>query len=210
MRIAMFMPELGPGALGALIYRDLAAAFAALGHSFECLGITTPAGPADSWVRPLPLSPMWERARSARGAAASHPAPPRLRGDARQLASSPCNVHRRAAHRDRLPDRHRGGAGDRVERMEGPVVDLADGRGRARPARGLVRLSPLRRSARPGRLDDATHARDPRDLPPRARARAARMAADPEASDSSERRLARDRLARRAVGDTPRTPPRRP
>lgn len=62
MRIAMFMPELGPGALGALIYRDLAAAFAALGHSFECLGITTPAGPADSWVRPLPLSPMWERA----------------------------------------------------------------------------------------------------------------------------------------------------
>jgi glycosyltransferase involved in cell wall biosynthesis len=60
MRIAMFMPELAPGALGALLYRDLADAFRAFGHSFACLGSGRP-GVADSWVRPLPLSPAWER-----------------------------------------------------------------------------------------------------------------------------------------------------
>ncbi len=60
MRIAMFMPELAPGALGALVYRDLAEAFAALGHSFACLGSGEPDA-ADSGVRPLPLSPAWER-----------------------------------------------------------------------------------------------------------------------------------------------------
>ena len=60
MRIAMFMPELAPGALGALLYRDLAEAFAGLGHAFACLGSGPPDAP-DSWVRPLPLSPAWER-----------------------------------------------------------------------------------------------------------------------------------------------------
>jgi glycosyltransferase involved in cell wall biosynthesis len=60
MRIAMFMPELVPGALGALIYRDLADAISALGHSFECLGSRGGSGPADPWVQPLPLSAAWE------------------------------------------------------------------------------------------------------------------------------------------------------
>lgn len=60
MRIAMFMPELAPGALGTLLYRDLADAFAARGHSFACLGGGEPSA-ADAWVRPLPLSPAWER-----------------------------------------------------------------------------------------------------------------------------------------------------
>lgn len=61
MRIAMFMPELTPGALGALIYRDLAQAFAELGHSFACLGGAGDSGSTDSSVRPLPLPPFWER-----------------------------------------------------------------------------------------------------------------------------------------------------
>jgi glycosyltransferase involved in cell wall biosynthesis len=61
MRIGMFMPELVPGALGALIYRDLADAIGALGHSFECLGSRGGSGLADPWVQPLPLSATWER-----------------------------------------------------------------------------------------------------------------------------------------------------
>jgi glycosyltransferase involved in cell wall biosynthesis len=61
MRIAMFMPELVPGALGAPIYRDLADAIGALGHSFECLGSLGGSGSADSWVQPLPLPAAWER-----------------------------------------------------------------------------------------------------------------------------------------------------
>jgi glycosyltransferase involved in cell wall biosynthesis len=55
----MFMPELVPGALGALLYRDLAAAFAAAGHRFECLG--GEGSETDSFVRALPLSRTWER-----------------------------------------------------------------------------------------------------------------------------------------------------
>lgn len=62
MRIAMFMPELEPGALGALIYRDLAAAVAERGHSFECLGSGTGEREDDHGVRPLQLSPGWLRA----------------------------------------------------------------------------------------------------------------------------------------------------
>jgi glycosyltransferase involved in cell wall biosynthesis len=61
MRIAMFMPELTPGALGSLIYRDLAAAFAELGHSFECLGSVGDTSGEPDGVRPLALSPLWVR-----------------------------------------------------------------------------------------------------------------------------------------------------
>lgn len=58
----MFMPELAPGALGGLIYRDLAAAIAARGHSFECLGSAGGDAGADGSVRPLPLPEAWLRA----------------------------------------------------------------------------------------------------------------------------------------------------
>ncbi len=66
MRIAMYMPELTPGALGGLIYRDLAAAFAARGHSFRCLGSAGGEPVAGGFdVEPLPLSPAWLRAGKA-------------------------------------------------------------------------------------------------------------------------------------------------
>jgi glycosyltransferase involved in cell wall biosynthesis len=61
MQIAMFMPELAPGALGSLVYRDLARAFTALGHSFDCLGSDSASDSDGVWPRPLPLSPLWER-----------------------------------------------------------------------------------------------------------------------------------------------------
>jgi len=47
----MYMPELDPAALGALVYRDLAEACARSGDSFECLGAAS-----------LPLSAAWLRA----------------------------------------------------------------------------------------------------------------------------------------------------
>ena len=67
MRIAMFMPELVPGALGSLIYRDLAAAFRSHGHSFDCLVTEELPGGAhgDGWMRRLALSENWQRLGSA-------------------------------------------------------------------------------------------------------------------------------------------------
>lgn len=67
MRIAMFMPELDPGALGSLIYRDFRDALRERGHSFDCLvtsPVSTSVGEDDGWMKQLPQSRGWQRADS--------------------------------------------------------------------------------------------------------------------------------------------------
>ncbi len=60
MRIEMFMPGLGPDALGALVHQDFAAAVRALGHQFRI--VTTAAGRGEAIGDVLPTSRVWRAA----------------------------------------------------------------------------------------------------------------------------------------------------